>query len=96
MANLKPSLIYTYSTKRSYPYTIYSNKKKPRGPFKYYIIVEDEFNSIYINYRYNNNGKVYIFYRLNTNPIKSKKPYSISIKPFILKPRLPIRYRKRV
>jgi hypothetical protein len=58
--------------------------------------VEDEFNSIYINCRYNNKGKVYTFYWLNTNPIKSGKPRLVSIKPFILKPRIPIRYRKRV
>jgi len=57
--------------------------------------MKDEFDSTYINYRYNNDNKVYIFYRLNTNPIKSRKPRSVSIKPFTLKPRLPIRYRKR-
>jgi hypothetical protein len=58
--------------------------------------VKDEFDGAYTNYRYNNNSKVYTFYRLNTNPTKSRKPRSVSAKPFILKPRLPIRYRKRV
>jgi hypothetical protein len=57
--------------------------------------MKDEFDGAYMNYRYNNDSKVYTFYRLNANPTKSGKPRSISAKPFILKPRPPTRYRKR-
>ena len=57
--------------------------------------MKDEFDGACTNCRYNDDGKVCTFHRLNANPTKSGKPRSASAKPFTPKPRPPTRYRKR-
>jgi hypothetical protein len=94
-ANLEASLAYTRGTEPSQPCATCSNEKRPRGPFKRCIVVEDEFDGACTNCRYNDEGKVCTFHRLNANPTKSGKPRSASAKPFTPKPRTPTRYRKR-
>jgi hypothetical protein len=94
-ANLEASLAYTRGTESSQACTTCSNKKRPRGPFKRCIVMEGEFDGACTNCRYNDDGKVCTFHRLNANPTKSGKPRSASAKPFTPKPRPPTRYRKR-